>query len=46
MSSSEIIKNADAIVAIDARGFIFGSAISLQASKPLIFARKTWEITR
>ncbi len=40
MSSSEIIKNADAIVAIDARGFIFGSAISLQASKPLIFARK------
>jgi len=40
MASSEIIKNSDAIVAIDARGFIFGSAISLQASKPLIFARK------
>ena len=40
MSSSEIIKNAEAIVSIDARGFIFGSAISLQASKPMIVARK------
>ena len=33
MSSSEIIKNAEAIISIDARGFIFGSAISLLASK-------------
>ena len=40
MSSSEIIKNADAIISIDARGFIFGSAISLEASKPMIVARK------
>ena len=40
MSSSKIIKNAEAIVSIDARGFIFGSAISLQASKPMIVARK------
>ena len=40
MSTSEIIKNAEAIIAIDARGFIFGSAISLQASKPMIVARK------
>ena len=40
MSSSEIIKNADAIISIDARGFIFGSAISLVASKPMIVARK------
>ena len=40
MSSSIIIKNADAIISIDARGFIFGSAISLQTSKPMIFARK------
>jgi len=40
MSSSEIIKNADAIISIDARGFIFGSAISLQSSKPMIVARK------
>ena len=40
MSSSQIIKNAEAIVSIDARGFIFGSAISLQTSKPMIVARK------
>ena len=40
MSSSYIIKNAEAIISIDARGFIFGSAISLQASKPMIVARK------
>ena len=40
MASSQIIKNAEAIISIDARGFIFGSAISLQASKPMIVARK------
>ena len=40
MSSSQIIKNAEAIVSIDARGFIFGSAISLQTLKPMIVARK------
>ncbi len=40
MSSSQIIKNAEAIISIDARGFIFGSAISLEASKPMIVARK------
>ena len=30
MSSSKVIKNSEAIIAIEARGFIFGSAISLQ----------------
>ena len=40
MSSNKIIKNSQAIVSIDARGFIFGSAIALQSSKPMIFARK------
>ena len=40
MSSHEIIKNSEAIISIEARGFIFGSAISLQASKPMIVARK------
>ena len=40
MSSSQIIKNAEAIISIDARGFIFGTAISLQAAKPMIVARK------
>ena len=38
MSSNEIIKNSDAIISIDARGFIFGSAISFQSSKPMIVA--------
>ena len=40
MSSNKIIKNSQAIISIDARGFIFGSAIALQTSKPMIFARK------
>ena len=40
MSSSQIIKNAEAIISIDARGFIFGSAIALESSKPMIVARK------
>ena len=40
MSSSNILKNSDAIIAIDARGFIFGSAISFNLSKPLVVARK------
>ena len=40
MSSSQIIKNAEAIISIDARGFVFGAAISLAASKPMIVARK------
>ncbi len=40
MCNTIIIKNADAILAIDARGFIFGSAISSKVSKPMIVARK------
>ena len=40
MSSNQIIKNSQAIISIDARGFIFGSAIALQSSKPILFARK------
>ena len=40
MSTNKIIKEAEAIISIDARGFIFGSAISLQASIPMIVARK------
>ena len=40
MSNSNILKNSDAIIAIDARGFIFGSAISFHTSKPLVVARK------
>ena len=40
MSSNQVIKNSEAIISIEARGFLFGAAISLQASKPMIVARK------
>ena len=40
MANSTILKKADAIIAIDARGFILGSAISFFLSKPMIVARK------
>ena len=40
MASSQVIKDSDAIIAIEARGFIFGSAIAFHSAKPLIVARK------
>ena len=40
MSSNKVIKDSEAIISIEARGFIFGSAISLQTSKPMLVARK------
>ena len=40
MSSNQFLKNAEAIISIDARGFIFGSAVALETSKPMIVARK------
>lgn len=40
MATTKFLKNADAIISIDARGFIFGTAISLYLSKPMIVARK------
>ena len=40
MSASKILKQSEAIISIDARGFIFGSAIALKSSKPMIVARK------
>ena len=40
MSSNQFFKNAEAIISIDARGFIFGSAVALESSKPMIVARK------
>jgi len=40
MASSQEIKHSDAILAIEARGFIFGSAIAFHSGKPLIVARK------
>ena len=40
MSSSRILRNSEAIISIDARGFIFGSALALQTRKPMVVARK------
>ena len=40
MSSNQIIRDSQAIISIEARGFIFGSAISFYASKPMLVARK------
>ena len=40
MASSQEIQSSDAILAIEARGFIFGSAIALISGKPMIVARK------
>ena len=44
MSKRYIYKNADAIVAIDARGFIFGSAIAYKIKKPLVLDRKKYKL--
>ena len=40
MADNEILYNSDAIVSIDARGFIFGAALSFELTKPIILARK------
>ncbi len=40
MASSQEIRDSDAILAIEARGFIFGSAIAFLSGKPMIVARK------
>ena len=40
MSTSQLLKHTEAIISIDARGFIFGSAIALRSSKPMLVARK------
>ena len=40
MASSKVIQDSDAILAIEARGFIFGSAIAFHSGKPMVVARK------
>ena len=40
MASSQEIQDCDAILAIEARGFIFASAIAFQCGKPMVVARK------
>ena len=40
MSEDIFLREADCIIGIDARGFIFASCIALKLSKPLVLARK------
>ena len=40
MGQSSICKRAENIIAIDARGFLFASAVGLSIGKPVILARK------
>ncbi len=40
MASSCLCDDTDALLAIDARGFLFGASIALKLSKPLVVARK------
>ena len=40
MSKNQMCLEAEAIISIDARGFIFGTALSFFTSKPMIVARK------
>ena len=40
ISELNIVKESEAVLAIDARGFIFGSAVALLAEKPIVTARK------
>ena len=40
LASIDLFKNSEAIIAIDARGFLFGSALAIKLAKPLILARK------
>ena len=40
MSNTTFIDKSDALIAIDARGFLFGTAIAYKVKKPLILARK------
>jgi len=41
---SENIKNADKIVWLDARWFIFGSLVAYKLQKPFIMLRKKWKL--
>lgn len=43
---SENLKNADVILGLDARGFIFASAVALRLKKPLILVRKSGKLPR
>lgn len=40
MSKKDFFQKCDAIIGIESRGFIFGTALALKLSKPLVLARK------
>ena len=40
MSKCDFLKSAEAIIAIESRGFLLGSSLSIKLCKPLILARK------
>ncbi len=44
MATSSLFDTADAILAIDARGFLFGSPLAIKLSKPLVVARKAGKL--
>ncbi len=41
---AESLHNVDKIVWLDARGFIFASALCYKLKKPLVIIRKTWKL--
>lgn len=41
---SEKLKDVDKIVWLDARGFLFASALSYKLNKPLVIIRKSWKL--
>ena len=44
ISKLPMIQDSEALIGIDARGFIFGSAIALRTNKPFIAARKAGKL--
>ena len=44
MSKQTFLKEADCIIGVDARGFIFASAIAMKLAKPFILARKSGKL--
>ena len=45
MASGQEIQDSDAILAIEARGFIFGSAIAFHSGKAIVVVRKPKKLT-